>query len=139
MYYCTDASLQFGLQPAVGESIQQQLQQVQQQLGLVLEFQRHLGASIANTRIFSRNRRNVHVLTPLQKYVSFSSHYAIHAELKFDSPRLKVTAMIWHSPFVAMSLSPSPLKLTNRIQPLVMCPINGSQGYMHIPTWTYSV
>jgi len=63
--------MQFGPQPAVGELIQQQLQQ---QLGLVLGFQRHLGASIVNTRIFSRNRRNVHVLTPLQKYTEGNGH-----------------------------------------------------------------
>jgi hypothetical protein len=94
---------------------------------------------IANSRISSRNRRNVNLLRPLQKDVSYSSYYAIHAVFKSDSPRLKVMAMIWHSSFVGMRLSLPPLKFTNRMQLLMMCPIHGTQVYLHIPTWTFSV
>jgi hypothetical protein len=64
----TDASLEFGL-------IQQQITKFQQELDHRLA---RMEATIANTRILSRNQRYIVSLRPLQKYVSFSSCYAVH-------------------------------------------------------------
>jgi hypothetical protein len=40
----------------------------------------------------------------------------------FDFPRLQEMAIIWHSPYVGMQLSPPPLKITNQMWLSVTCP-----------------
>jgi hypothetical protein len=97
-----------------------------------------MGATIANTRILSRNRRCRNSLHPLQKYVSFSSLCHPPVEYKFDFLRLRVMAIIWHLPYVGVQLSPLPLEISNQMQLLVTCLIHGTRFLNHIDSWTSS-
>jgi hypothetical protein len=80
--FITDASLEFGLQPANGVFIQQQFinfqQQLQQQQQQLDHCFARMEATIANARILSRNRRNMSdTQRPLRKYVGFPA-VAVH-------------------------------------------------------------
>lgn len=89
----------------------QQLIDFQQQVGRRFD---RMEARIANIHILSRNRRFITDPWPLQKCVSFSSHYAVRLRSScLISFRPRATGIIWRLPYVDREFCPPLLKIQN--------------------------